>query len=207
MTCLPKSFYTRATPVVAKELIGHTLVRVIEKDGGNVRLSGTIVETEAYGYREDDASHAFRGQTSRNSVMFGEVGCAYVYLSYGVHYCLNISARSLHSEAGAVLFRSVYPLEGVNVMKGISKKQDLRNLSRGPGKLTKAMNITSTENGKDMTNESSDLRIEEGIRPSKIASTARIGISRGINRAWRFVDVSSPYLSRPVSHARRPRLK
>ena|SRR5690349_22650822 len=108
MVILPRSFYKRSTTEVARELIGKVIVRRLKDH----KLSGVIVETEAYGQADDPASHAFRGMTKRNSVMFGEVGTACVYFTYGNHHCINITARN-RLLAGAVLIRSIAPQEGI----------------------------------------------------------------------------------------------
>ena len=118
MSILPKKFYQRDTVIVAKELLGKKLTRKI----GNYEISGIISETEAYRHKDDPASHAFRSITSRNKVMFGEVGIAYVYFTYGMHYCFNIVAKKLKIPAGAVLIR------GINPEKGIKKMEKNRNI-------------------------------------------------------------------------------
>lgn len=196
MNCLPREFYARTTSEVARDLIGHTLVRSIEIGRSRRRLSGTIVETEAYGQSDDRASHAFRGQSIRNSVMFGEVGRAYVYFTYGTHFCLNVSARNDRTEAGAVLIRSIKPIEGIEVMQALRVKDDLLDLTSGPGKLASALKITLKDNGLDMTSGSSPLMIEKGSHPCKITATARVGITKETTRAWRFIDASSPFVSK-----------
>ena len=103
MKVLPRSFYSRDTVKVAKDLLGKKLVRKIK----NKTISGIITETEAYRFKDDPASHAFRGVTERNKVMFGEVGVAYVYFTYGMHYCFNVVARNSNYDAGAVLIPSI----------------------------------------------------------------------------------------------------
>lgn len=196
--CLDLEFYHRPTAMVARALIGMSLVRTFVLDGLKQRLSGMIVETEAYGGRDDPASHARMGLTPRNSVMFGQVGRAYVYFTYGNHYCVNVSARSAGQLAGAVLIRALEPTEGVAHMMSNRNLDDLYSLASGPGKLTRAMGITPALNGVDMTNSTSELSIERGIPPRKIISTARIGITSATEKCWRFVDPSSPHVSRRV---------
>jgi len=190
--CPDSSFYMRPTEAVASDLVGNKLVRTIN----NHRLAGTIVETEAYGYRDDLASHARMGITGRNAVMFGDVGRAYVYFTYGSHFCVNVSARSDIVEAGAVLIRGLKPVEGVEVMKQFRPVEDIFSLTSGPGKLTQALRIDSLLNGVDMTDPLSELHIEFGKRPKSIVATPRIGITKAAERTWRFIDASSPFVSR-----------
>ncbi len=197
MSCPAGPFYRRPTEDVAKALIGKKLVRTIIKNGRALRLAGKIVETEAYGYSDDPASHACMGLTSRNRVMFGDVGRAYVYFTYGNHFCVNVSARS-GREAGAVLIRGIEPVEGVAMMKQFRPVDNAFSLTSGPGKLTQALKITSALNGVDMTNPESELHIEYGIKAARVLATRRIGITRAIDREWRFVDPSSPYVSRNI---------
>jgi DNA-3-methyladenine glycosylase len=184
---------------VAKDLLGKKLVRTIRNNNNNnmqFRLSGIIVETEAYGYSDDLASHAYVGPTGRNKIMFGDVGKAYVYFTYGNHFCLNVSARRSKVEAGAILIRGIEPVEGIELMRQFRPVDDIYSLTSGPGKLTQALNITSLLNGTDMTNSESEIYIEFGKRPKHIVTTPRIGITRALDKEWRFVDPSSPFISR-----------
>jgi DNA-3-methyladenine glycosylase len=196
VSCQNSSFYQRPTEVVAKDLVGKKLVRTIRNNKKHFRLAGIIVETEAYGYSDDLASHAYVGPTDRNKVMFGNVGRAYVYFTYGNHFCLNVSARRSKAEAGAVLIRGIEPVEGVELMRQFRPIDDIFSLTSGPGKLTQALNITSSLNGTDMTNPESEIYIESGKRPKGIVTTPRIGITRAMDKEWRFVDPSSPFISR-----------
>lgn len=196
MSCQNSSFYQRPTEVVAKDLLGKKLVRTIRNNNMQFRLAGIIVETEAYGYSDDLASHAYVGPTGRNKIMFGDVGKAYVYFTYGNHFCLNVSARRSKVEAGAVLIRGIEPVEGVELMRQFRPVDDIYSLTSGPGKLTQALNITSLLNGIDMTNSESEVYIEFGKRPKRIVTTPRIGITRALDKEWRFVDPSSPFISR-----------
>ena len=127
MKVLPRSFYARNTVTVAKDLLGKTLVRKL----GGKTMAGIVTETEAYRYTDDPASHAFRGSTNRNKVMFGHVGIAYVYFTYGMHYCVNAVARSDSYDAGAVLIRSITPKIGINEMMKNRKIDLLTNLTNG----------------------------------------------------------------------------
>ena len=133
--CQNSSFYHWPTEVVAKDLVGKKLVRTIRNNKKHFRLAGIIVETEAYGYSDDLASHAYVGPTDRNKVMFGNVGRAYVYFTYGNHFCLNVSARRSKVEAGAVLIRGIEPVEGVELMRQFRPVDDIFSLTSGPGKL------------------------------------------------------------------------
>jgi DNA-3-methyladenine glycosylase len=181
MKVLPRSFYARNTVKVAKDLLGKTLVRKI----GSKTISGIITETEAYRHSDDPASHAFRGLTDRNKVMFGQVGIAYVYFTYGMHYCVNAVARSNSYDAGAVLIRSIVPKLGINEMIKNRKIESIANLTNGPAKLTQAMNITKKQYGENLTKQSS-LYITEGVIPTKIKSNPRVGIKNGVDRMWNF---------------------
>lgn len=181
MKTLPRSFYARNTLKVAKELLGKTLVR---KSGGKI-MSGIISETEAYRHSDDPASHAYRGLTDRNKVMFGEVGIAYVYFTYGMHYCVNAVARSDSYDAGAVLIRALVPKLGIKHMIKNRKMDSLTNLTNGPAKLTQAMQITKKQYGENLTKQSA-LFITEGIKPKKIKSNSRVGIKDGLDKLWNF---------------------
>lgn len=172
------------------------MVRVVRKNGKAFRLAGKIVETEAYGFSDDLASHACMGPTPRNGVMFGDVGRAYIYFTYGSHFCVNVSARASRIEAGAILIRGIEPIEGVELMRQFRPIDDVFSLTSGPGKLTQALKITSALNGVDMTDTDSVLHIEFGSKPERVLTTPRIGITRATEKEWRFVDPTSPYVSR-----------
>jgi DNA-3-methyladenine glycosylase len=180
---------------VARDLVGCVLVRVLDIGGKKQRLAGVIVETEAYGHADDPASHACRGMTRRNEVMFGRVGRAYVYFTYGAHYCVNVSARSHDAVAGAVLIRGIEPVEGVEEMERLRRVGDVCLLASGPGRLTQALQITLDHNGVDMTDPGSGLHILQG-KKRVAAATARIGITKAADRPWRFIDPGSPFVSR-----------
>lgn len=181
MKILPRTFYARNTVNVAKDLLGKTLVRKI----GKKIISGTISETEAYRYKDDPASHAFRGITDRNKVMFGQVGIAYVYFTYGMHYCVNAVARSSSYDAGAVLIRAIIPEKGIEIMFKNRRIDALANLTNGPAKLTQAMKISKKQYGEDLAKASS-LYITEGIKTKKITTSPRIGIKNGNEKLWNF---------------------
>lgn len=183
MNLISRSFYAHDTVKVAQDLLGKTLIRNID---GNI-ISGIITETEAYRYTDDEASHSFRGMTERNKAMFGEVGRAYVYFTYGMHYCVNAVARNPDYPAGAVLIRSLFPQHGIDFMAKRRKTLDISNLVNGPAKLTQALKITKKEYGQDLTKKSS-LYIADGIKikRSDIASGPRIGIKKATDKLWNF---------------------
>lgn len=178
---LNPSFFARDTVTVARDLIGKTLVRYHE---GEYR-AGIINETEAY--RSDDpACHAYRGKTERTKALFGPVGHAYVYISYGIHICFNIVARSDDQVAGGVLIRSLIPTEGKVAMQ--QTRGNALELSNGPGKLTQALRITQEQYGISLTQHGQLFVIDEQIRFNKedIQVTGRIGISKAQDFLWRF---------------------
>jgi len=181
LTILPREFYLQDTVTVAKKLLGKKLVRKIN----NQEISGIIIETEAYRHTDDPASHAFRKITKRNKVMFGEVGIAYVYFTYGMHYCFNVVAKNSKFDAGAVLIRGIIPQKGIKIMEKNRNTTDKKKLSNGPAKLTQALNITKEHYGVDLT-LNSKLFITDGITPNKITSSPRIGIKNGIDKLWNF---------------------
>ncbi len=183
MKPLPRSFYRRDTISVAQDLLGKILVRQVN----GMIISGIISETEAYRYKDDPASHSFGGKTERNKAMFGNVGLAYVYFTYGMHYCVNAVARDDRFEAGAVLIRSLIPKNGIDFMIKQRKTNMLSNLANGPAKLTQALKITKEQYGEDLT-KISKLYIVDGVKVTKsmIESRPRIGINRAINNLWNF---------------------
>jgi DNA-3-methyladenine glycosylase len=169
MTVLLRPFYARPTLRVAKGLLGKRLVRQI----GDRRLSGLILETEAYGGAKDSASHAFRGRTPRNSVMFGPAGTAYIYFVYGKHYLLNIVTEE-EGIAGAVLLRALAPLQGQEE----SSARKGRGLTDGPARLCRALSVDGSLNGLDLT-EKRLLWVEEDreVPSHAIHSGPRVGIA------------------------------
>lgn len=190
---LERKFFENKTHRVAQSLIGKILVRYVSFFGNYYRLSGIITETEAYGHRNDPASHAFRGKTARNRAMFGQAGKAYVYFIYGNHYCLNVVAKCQNEPAGAVLVRSIEPIEGIGLMKIFRRTENVLNLTTGPGRLTQAMKILKKHNSLDLVDNKNNkfLYIEESassknIHDFKVNKTARIGISTGFEREWRY---------------------
>ena len=169
------------------------MVRYVDFLGKYYKLSGIIVETEAYGNGNDPASHAFRNLTNRNKAMFGAIGKTYVYFIYGNHYCFNIVAKNKESDAGAVLIRSIQPLEGINLMRIFRKTDNILGLTSGPGKLTQAFKINKNHNELDITDDNNDFFYlednQEGRNSKrfKVIETKRIGISSALEKKWRFI--------------------
>jgi len=189
---LARSFYERQTVDVAKDLLGKILV-------GSFRftaLKGIIVETEAYGGEDDPASHAYRGPTRRNQVMYGPPGHAYVYFTYGMHYCLNVKTEP-SGQPGAVLIRALQPRSGIERMKKIRGTERIEDLTNGPARLTQTFGVTNRLNGHDLTT-GRRLFIVEDADPGKfeIASSSRIGISVATDRLWRFFISGSRFVSK-----------
>jgi DNA-3-methyladenine glycosylase len=187
ITCLQRPFYERDTSVVARDLLGKKLVRLLAGNSRDQeRLVGIITETEAYGGEDDPASHAFHGSTPRNSIMFERGGLSYVYFIYGMYHCMNVSARSKTKKAGAVLIRSILPIEGINKMVVHRNSKNIGDLANGPGKLTRALLIDRSHNGLDLTDSACSLHIENGKTPRRILAAPRIGISVATEMNWRF---------------------
>ena len=185
---LDRKFYERETVTVAKQLIGKRLTRMIQ----NTKLTGIIIETEAYRGEDDLASHATAKMTNRNKVMFGPVGMSYVYFTYGMYFMLNVVARSRKQNAGAVLIRGIYPQDGTEIMIKNRGIKDMNKITNGPGKLTMAIDITMKENNIDLTKKSS-IYISEGITPKKIKKLPRVGISKAIDKEWNFSITPKDY--------------
>jgi DNA-3-methyladenine glycosylase len=195
MQPLGRAFYRRHPADVAPDLLGKLLVR----DLAGVRLVGRIVETEAY-CSDDPASHTYKGLTPRNRAMFGEVGHAYIYFIHGMHYCMNVTAKSEHP-AGGVLIRAFEPLEGVPTMQQLRSRQVLRELASGPAKLAQALGIDKQLYGTDMTVPgplfiADDLSQAALSARAKVQATPRIGVSRATDVLWRFVVHGSPFISK-----------
>ncbi|MGD1835295.1 MAG: DNA-3-methyladenine glycosylase [Nitrososphaeraceae archaeon] len=185
---IKREFYQRNTQKVAKDLLGKKIVRnIIKNDNTIFKLSGFIVETEAYGFKNDKSSHAYNGITKRNQVMFGQVGRSYVYFTYGNHYCFNIVSYGCDVKAGAVLIRAIEPIEGIEVMKKNRKIENIHSLASGPGKLTQAFQINNQHNDLDLTYLNNEIHVEEGIVPDGICVTKRIGIKNDVYKFWRFI--------------------
>jgi DNA-3-methyladenine glycosylase len=176
---------------LARFLIGKTLVH----DVNDVRLSGRIVETEAY-LVGDAASHAFRGRTGRNGAMFLPRGHAYVYISYGCWPMLNVSAGE-EGVGTAVLLRALEPLEGIDAMRAHRATDRLLDIARGPGRLAGAMRVTMAHDSIDLCG-SAPLWLGTSTRPTHaIVTTTRIGITKDAERPLRFLEAENPFASGP----------
>jgi len=180
---------------VAKNLIGCHLHRTI----GSKVLTGIIVETEAYLSSHDPACHASRGKTRRNSTMFGQAGRAYVYLIYGLHYCLNLVTGQV-GKGEAVLIRALEPLKGQDIMVKNRGKINKDNLTNGPGKLCQAFKIDGNLNGHDLSSQPLFISVPKEYQHGiTIKETPRIGITKGKDMLLRYVMADSSYLSRSDS--------
>jgi len=177
------AFLSRPVTEVARGLIGGILL----VDG----VGGRIVETEAYD-RTDPASHTFRGPTPRNAAMFGPVGRAYVYRSYGIHWCLNVVCGV--EPGSAVLLRALEPLAGIEVMRARRGVADPRLLCRGPGRLCQALGITGALDGRAM--DQPPFSLEQPGTTFEIITGRRIGLTKGVATEWRFAVSGSAYVSR-----------
>jgi DNA-3-methyladenine glycosylase len=188
MRCLqriPRAFFARSVHDVAPDLIGATLI----VDG----VGGIVAEVEAY-HHTDPAAHSFGGQSARNAVMFGPPGHAYVYRSYGIHWCLNFVCEP-EGSASAVLIRALVPLHGIPIMRRRRGMADERRLCSGPGRLCQALAVTSAHNGLSLTGAPFELFARSG--PIEIAVGPRIGITKAVEHPWRYGIKGSPFLSRP----------
>jgi DNA-3-methyladenine glycosylase len=181
LSILTREFYLHDTVTVAKNILGKRIIRNI----GNQTISGFITETEAYKHTDDPASHAFRKITDRNKVMFGKVGVAYVYFTYGMHYCFNVVAKNPKIAAGAVLIRAIEPEKGIEKMLRNRNNVNLKNLTNGPAKLAQALQITKEHYGLDLTKKS-ELYISDGIKPKEIIASQRVGIREATDKLWNF---------------------
>jgi DNA-3-methyladenine glycosylase len=184
-------FFARSVHEVAPDLIGALLL--VD------RVGGRIVEVEAYD-QEDPASHAFRGPTTRNASMFGPPGHAYVYRSYGVHWCLNLVCRE-EGVPEAVLVRALEPTDGVKTMQRRRGVANLHALCSGPGKLCQALGVTVEHDG--LALDRPPFRLEPRDRPPRIATGPRIGITQATELSWRYGLEGSTFLSRPLRAAAR----
>jgi DNA-3-methyladenine glycosylase len=187
---LARAFYSRSTLQVARGLLGKYLV--IRKD--DHYLSGKIVETEAYKGFGDPASHAFKGRTPRNEVMFGEPGHAYVYLTYGIHHCLNLVTEK-KSYPAAVLIRALEPADGVELMMRRRGRERLRELTGGPAKLCQALDVDRRLNGVDICGDVFYVE-DRGEARGKLGRSSRIGITEGKEKKWRFFVKGNEFVSR-----------
>jgi DNA-3-methyladenine glycosylase len=196
-SALPRTFYARDTEIVARDLLGTVLLSTV----GGVRVSGRIVETEAYLGPHDPASHAAEriGRTRRNTSMFGLPGTAYIYRIYGVHWCLNAVTMRADYPA-AVLIRAIEPLEGIALMRerrwpNASARSD-RLIASGPGKLAAAFGITGLLDGHDLRQPPLSIVKGEPVAPADVVVGPRIGITRAADWPLRFYLSKSPWVSK-----------
>ncbi len=182
---LTKSFFNRSVHEVAPDLIGVTLL----VNG----VGGRLVEVEAY-HHTDPAAHSFRGPTERNAVMFGPPGYAYVYRSYGIHWCLNFVCEAKGS-ASAVLLRAIEPTAGLPAMRRRRGVADVRLLCSGPGRLCVALGITAAHYGLALDRPPFELFARQG--EVEIVAGPRIGITKAADLPWRFGERGSRFLSKP----------
>ena len=183
---LDRQFFGRSVHEVGPALVGATLL----VDG----VGGTIVEVEVYEHTEP-ASHAFRGRTPRNGAMFGPPGCAYVYRSYGVHWCLNLVCEE-EGTANAVLVRALEPTHGLDAMSARRGLGDPRLLCSGPGRLCQALGITRDHDGRPLDETPFELHARE--HEPQVAAGPRIGITRAADLPWRYLLAGSRFLSGPL---------
>jgi DNA-3-methyladenine glycosylase len=182
---LRRSFFNRSVHEVAPELIGATLL----VDG----IGGMIVEVEAY-HHTDPAAHSYVGRTERNAVMFGPPGYAYVYRSYGIHWCLNFVCEE-EGSASAVLIRALEPAQGMAAMRRRRGWREKRALCSGPGKLCEALGVTHKHNGLPLDRTPFELRARGEI--PDVVSGVRIGITKAADKPWRYGLKGSKFMSKP----------
>ena len=190
---LDSDFFQRHPLKVARELIGAELYH----KKGNAVTSGIIVETEAYIGEEDQGCHASCGPTSRNIVMYGAAGHAYIYLIYGMHHCLNVVTEH-EGVPAAILIRALEPCEGVEIMRSLRSDRPPHELASGPGRLCQALDIQRSLNGLDLCGNGI-LFFETGDAPQCIHTSRRIGIAAdelAKSRPWRFLIPGNPHVSR-----------
>jgi DNA-3-methyladenine glycosylase len=205
---LPREFFARPVTRVAPDLLGC----VIEHRTADGVVAAMIVETEAYAGSADPASHSFRGETSRNSVMFGDPGHVYVYFTYGMHYCMNLVCQPA-GEASAVLLRAGRVIEGADLaaarrVTGLSGGAD--RLGSGPARLCQALGIDKSHNGVDVCDPAGALTVrapEESAAPGPgdISCGPRVGVSKAAEVAWRFWITADPAVSAYRRHVPRRR--
>lgn len=181
-----RDFFARSVHDVAPDLIGATFLC----DG----VGGTIVEVEAYDH-EDPAAHGYRGRTARNASMFGPPGHAYVYRSYGVHWCVNFVCEE-EGVASAVLIRALEPTTDIETMRARRGAEDVRALCSGPGKLCQALAITGEHDGVAL--DAPPFELHERAHDVEIARGRRVGITRAAEREWRYGVAGSRFLSRAL---------
>ena len=191
---LDRAFYERPTVDVARDLLGQILVS--ETPQG--RTAGRIVETEAYLGADDPASHAARLRTGRVEAMWGEPGIAYVYRSYGIHWCLNLVCGE-EGVAEAVLIRALEPTAGIAEQRRRRGVEDVRALCSGPGKLCQALGITRDQDGFPL--DKPPFRLEPREDVPEIVTGPRVGITQATELSWRYALAGSPFMSRALRRA------
>jgi len=187
---LPRAFYEKDPALVARNLLGKVLLRRTDSEV----LTGKIVETEAYYGEEDPASRAFRGEKTYNKVMFGEPGRVFIYMVHS-HWLLNIVAHP-EGEVGAILMRALEPLEGIRIMSKNRGVEDVRALTSGPGKLTRALAVTNELNGKDVTEDGPIVVVEGEEDDFEVGISHRIGVRVDLPQELRFFIKGNKFLSR-----------
>ena len=187
---LPRSFFARDPVTLARDLLG----RILFYRTADGLLAGRLVETEAYTGATDAASHAYRGRTARNAVMFGGAGHAYVYFTYGMHFCLNVTAETV-GVAGAVLLRAAEPLAGMELMRARGDRGPEVRLLSGPGKNGRAFGLTLADNGRDFTRGLLGIAAGAPVSNRDVVVSTRIGISRAVVFAFRFSIMGNPSVS------------
>ena len=197
MKKLPDNFYSRSTMKVAIDLLGCRLASNV----GGIKTGGIIVETEAYIGEDDPACHAFSGPTKRNKVMYGPAGYLYVYFTYGNHFMANVVTEREGFPA-AVLLRGLQPLYNLDIMSQRRGTSDELNLSSGPGKLTRALGLTTEHNGTRLDGRTVYISGPAGDN-KRVMASPRIGIGEGgSEKLWRFFLDNSPHVSRGSSYNR-----
>ncbi len=179
----------KPAPIAAKELVGCLIERTYP---GGTKALVKIVETEAY-EQTDVASHSYNGQTIRNEVMFGPPGRLYVYFTYGMHYCCNIVVAE-SGYGAAILIRAVEPINGYEHMSKFRKTSKTKDISNGPAKLCQALNIDKSMNGHDLAR--SPFKLIYSPNNEEVQESTRIGISKGMDKKWRYYLASNMFVSR-----------
>lgn len=191
---LPRAFYARPTISVALDLLGKSVYHSVPRG----LIAGKIVEVEAYLGERDPACHAFYGKTNRTGIFWGDPGIAYIFISYGIHYCLNTITEESNT-AGCVLIRALEPTAGTSLMEKNRGVADLYSLADGPGKLTQALGITVAQNGVDLTKGNFLILSEDCSDCPDIVVTSRIGISKAEKEPLRFYIGGNRFVSRQNS--------
>lgn len=190
-----RAFFTRPSPVVARDLLGREVLSTTPEGVVVVRL----VEVEAYAGEEDPASHAWRGPTPRTQVMYGRPGHAYVYFSYGMHWCVNLVCEQ-EGRASAVLLRAGQVVAGEDLARHRRGPEVAASrLASGPANLAAALGLDGSWNGIDVVARGSSLRLRPGVplADADVVTGPRVGISRGADTAWRFHVAGNPCVSGP----------